>query len=355
MTETMKKPAQRIYDHHTVHKSSFWKRSNRKLKVKRLVGLFVVIVILFAVGNLLIKIPSWVRGVNSPFEKVQTNVADGGAINDSYRTNILLISISDKDSLQDLAVASFNSNRNVVKIIRVPIGTRIDLYGLEDKMSLGAVYFAKPYFDSGFDSVFVTTKELLAQPLDGYFVLNSNELEFSEEETASLKEKLGSLTLIPKFLGYKGWLNEHLKTNYSTSNLVNLAWSFRKIGKDKVVVLDLGEELGGKQLSLDEVDLFLREEISDNTITNEGGLVEVVGGSVGLVARLVNNLGASTIDLGTEGEEAETKVILGSDKARIAERLASFFDVEVEKGDIESGADVRMVIGRDFEGKFYGK
>ena len=351
----MKKPAQRIYDYHTNHKSSFWKRRNRKLRVKKFIGLFVVIIILFALGNIIIKIPSWIRSVNSPFEEVQTDIIDGGNINDSYRTNILLVSVSDKDDLQNLAIASFNSNRSSVKIINVPISAKVYLEGADEDLSIGAVYFAKPYFDSSFDSVFVAAKEFLAQPLDGYFVFNSNELEFTEREVSLVKEKLSSFTLILKFLSYKSWLNENMKTNYSTSNLVSLAWSLRQMNKDKIMVLDLRKEFGGKQLSLDGVDSLLREEILDNTIVNEGGLVEVVGGRSGLVERLVNNLGASTINLSLEGEEAETKIILGSDKAKIAERLATFLGVKVEKNDIESGADVKVVLGRDFEGKFYGK
>jgi anionic cell wall polymer biosynthesis LytR-Cps2A-Psr (LCP) family protein len=351
----MKKPAQRIYDHHTNNRSSFWRKSNRKLKVKRLIGLFVLIVILFALGNLVIKIPSWIRSVNSPFENVQTTVVGSGNVNDGYRTNILLISVSDKNNLKDLAVASFNSNRSSVKIIHVPTSAKVYLEGTDENLSLGGVYFAKPYRDSSFDSIFIVIKEFLAQPLDGYFVFSSNELEFTEGEVSSVKGKLDSFTLIPKFLGYKAWLNENMKTNYSISNLVSLAWSFRQMDKDKVVVLDLREEFGGKQLNLNELDSLLREEMLDNTIVNEGGVVEVTGGSRGLVGRLVNNLGASTISLSSEEAETETKVILGSDRAKIADRLASFLGVKVEKNEIESGADAKVVVGSDFEGKFYGK
>lgn len=356
----MKNPAQRVYDQNTNHKSSFLKRENRGRKARRFVKLFFLIVFLFALGNLLIKLPSALRNINKPFDKIQSNKFNDGSINKDFRTNILLISLTSKESLQDLALASFNYNRNSLSIISIPISSKVYTAGEDLALSPGATYFAKPYFDSSFDSTFIVTKELLALPLDGYFVFDQGELEFTEDRVNQVKGRINYLGLIFKFFSYKSWLNNHLKTNYSISKLMSLSWAFKNIKGDKLQVLELKETVENKQFNIGEVDSVLRETILDSAIANEGAVVEVVNGGEGnyptfLIRRVINNLGASTISLGGVDNSSETKVILGSDKNKVAARLAKFLAVKVEKGEVGSGADVKVIIGEDFDEIFYGK
>lgn len=353
----MRSPAQRVFDHHANHKSSFWERENKIRKTKKLAKLFFLIVLLFALGNLLVRVPSWFQSFNKPFERIQSNVTSNGDMNSNIRTNILLISVSNKDSLQDLALASFSSNMKSLTIIKLPIGVKTYTSGSELESSLGAIYFGKPYFDSRFDSTYTATKELLAIPLDGYFFFTKDNLEFTQESVDQVRGRLYSLSSIIRVLAYKSWLDDHMKTNYSMSALLNLSWDFRRINSDKLRISDLKEAVKKKKLNSAEVDSFLQEAILDSVIVNEAAVVEISNGSYysNLVKRVVNNLGANTISLSEVGEGSKTRIVLGSNKSKTANRIASFLGVEVEKGEVESGADVKVIIGEDFNEIFYGK
>ena len=346
----------RVYDHNTNSKSSFWKRQNSKNKKQRLIKLFILIILLFVTVNTITKIPIWIQSINKPFDKIQTSIDLSSRANKDIRTNILLMSVSEKNSLQDLALASFNSDQSAVTIIKIPVSGKVYSDALGQNLSLSTIYFSKPYSESEFDSIYITTKELLALPLDGYFSFHADDLEFDENTIQIIKSKMSFWGLITNSLSYKSWLNQNMKTNYSISAIARLAWDFRQISKEKVVLKDLTDALEKKEFNLSDVDIIIQEEISDSSISNEAAVVEVFGGGFysQLVSRVVNNLGASTIHLGSEGKSSETKLILGSDKNKIAERLSKFMKVRVETGDIESGADAKVIVGGDFEAKFYG-
>ena len=345
----MRNPARRIYDHHKNRKGS---------KTKKLTKLFILIVFLFIIGNLLVRLPSLFKNLNKPFDKIQSKLIQEGSINDEYRTNILLFSISSRDNLQDLALASFSPSKNAVSIIRIPISVQSYSIGTDEFVSLGAAYFAKPYVDSGFDSAYIISKETLAIPIDGYFVFREDRLEFDEKTVRKIKEKLYSPGFFFRFLSYKNYLDKHMNTNYSISKLWPLSWNFKEISAEKLKVSDLKEAAAGKQFKQSDTDNFLRGVILDNSIVNEASLVEVVGEATvsNLISRVVNNLGGSTINFGDDVHNyPETKVILGSDNSKIAKRVARFIGVEVEKGVVPSGADVQVVIGDDFGKIFFGR
>lgn len=349
----MKSPARRIYDHQSNHKSSFWNRANAKQKSQGLIKLFVAIVILFALGNLLVRLPGWVSNLNQPFEKIQTDIAYSGVRNNQYRTNILLISVSEQNNLQDVVLASLSSSRESITFVTIPKAPKMYSTGLDQNMSLSAMYFSKPYNDSEFDSLYISVKELLALPIDGYFVFIENDLEFDENGIKSIHGKINSLRALPKLFSYKQWLNENMRTNYAIGSLWNLAWDFRKINDDKLHFVNLNDAVDNKQFSLGDIDTLLRENLVDTKISNEQAIVEVVGGNLALVSRVINNIGGSTLNFSNNSEESETKVILGSDKNRAAQRIARFMNVEVEKGEVESGADVKVVVSSQFEADFF--
>src|SRR3989344_8475374 len=127
----MRNPARRIYNHHKNRKGS---------KTKKLTKLFILLVFLFIIGNLIVKLPSLFKNLNKPFEKIQSKLIQEGRINDEYRTNIILFSISNKNNLQDLALASFSPSKNALLIIRVPISVRTYSIGSDEFVSLGAAY-----------------------------------------------------------------------------------------------------------------------------------------------------------------------------------------------------------------------
>ena len=352
----MPQESQRVYDHHANDKSSFWRRENRRSRARRLLRLFVLIIILFALVNFLTKIPGWFQNINKPFDEIQTVNVQGGSVNNEFRTNILLVSVSEKNNLQDLALASFNAEKSTLSIIRIPEAAKIYSSGSEQDLSLGAVYFGKPYFDSDFDSIYVVSKELLALPLDGYFLFSSDKLEFDEQTVQDLKRKIGSFGLITNSLSYKSWLNENMRTNYSISAIFGLAWDVRQLGAEKLVFVPLSEAVDGKEFNTGDIDRIIQREVVDASIANEVAIVEISGNSFRhLVKRVVNNLGASTVSIGSTDNLPETKVILDSDKNKIAERLAQFLRVKVVSEKIDSGADVKVIVGEDFEAKFYGR
>ena len=346
-------PARRIYDHQLNHKSSFWNRSNAKQKSQGLIRLFIAIVILFALGNLLVRLPGWVSNLNQPFENIQTDIAYSGEINDQYRTNILLISVSEQNNLQDVVLASLSSSRESLTFVSIPKSPKMYATGLDQNISLSAMYFSKPYNDSEFDSLYLSVKELLALPLDGYFVIVENDLKFDEDGINAFHGKVNSLSIMPKLFSYKQWLNENMRTNYAIGSLWNLAWDFRKINDDKLYFVYLNEVVDNKQFSLDSIDTLLRENLVDTKISNDQAIVEVVGGNLALVRRVINNVGGSTLNFSNTAEESGTRVILGSDKSRVAQRIAGFMNVEVEKGEIESGADVKVIVSSQFEAEFF--
>lgn len=335
-------------------RETLWNRRNRRLKAKKLIGLFVILIVLIAFVNLIIRIPGWYQKINQPFGRIQSTIANDGDINDSFRTNILLLSLSERNSLQDLAIASFNSKRNSLTIVRIPISAKTYTANADLNATFSAIYFSKPYLSSDFDSLYIAAKESIALPLDGYFVFTSDDLKFTDEVVNQARGKLFSINFLFRFFSYKAWLNEHMKTNYSIAKLWSLSWDFKRISKDKLSVLDLKE--------LAEVDNLLQESILDTNVANEGAVVEISasedvppGYPINLVDRVVNNLGASTINLGKVDESSETKVVLDSDKNKVAERLAKFLSIKVEKEKIESGADVKVIVGEDFDRIFYGE
>ena len=223
----MKNPTRRIYDHQSNHSSSYWNRANAKQKSQRLIKLFIAVVILFALGNLLVRLPGWVGNLNQPFGNIQTNIAVEGKVNGEYRTNILLISISDNNDLQDLALASFNSSKSTLTIIDIPIAPKTYLAGADQELSLAVAYFSKPYLNSEFDSLYLAVQETIALPIDGYFAFFVSNLEFSEDTIQETKNKLGFFVLFKNSLNYKSWLNSNLKTNYSVFSLSTLLLDFR--------------------------------------------------------------------------------------------------------------------------------
>ena len=226
--------------------------------------------------------------------------------------------------------------------------------GVEQNLSLSAIYFSKPYQDSEFDSIYLAAKELLALPIDGYFVFEEDNLKFDEEGIISTHNKINSIRVVPKFFSYKEWLNENMKTNYSIGALWKLARSFRGISGDKVYFVDLAEAVDEKRFVLARVDSLLRENLTEVAITNEQAIIEIVGENILLVRRVLNNIGGSTLNSSITTQESETKVILGSDKNKAAERIAGFLNVAVEKGEIESGTDIKVIISAEFEAEFYG-
>ena len=351
----MKNPTRRIYDHQSNHSSSYWNRANAKQKSQRLIKLFIAVIILFALGNLLVRLPGWVGNLNQPFGNIQTNIAVEGKVNGEYRTNILLISVSERNSLQDVALASLSSSRESVTFLRIPRSPKMYSSGVDQDMSLSAAYFSKPYRDSEFDSLYLSVKELLALPIDGYFVFVENDLKFDENGIRSIHGKINSFRVLPKFFSYKSWLNENMKTNYAVGSLWSLAWDFRKVNDDKLYFVNLDETVDSKQFSLSDIDSLLRENLVDTGISNEQAVIEIVGENITLVIRVINNIGGSTLNFSNNTEESKTKVILGSDKNKAAQRIAGFLNVEVEKKEIESGADIKVVVSSQFEVDFYGQ
>jgi len=352
----MYQESQRVYDHHANNKSSFWRRENRRSRAIRLLKLFVLIIVLFALINFLIKIPGWFQNINRPFEEIQTDYVQYGRVNNEFRTNILLISVSDKNNLQDVALASFSAEKSTLSIFQITTTAKIYSYGSDQSLSLGATYLGKPYFDSDFDSIYVVSMELLALPLDGYFFFSSDSLEFDEQTIQSIKHKLGSLGLFTNSLSYKSWLNENMETNYSISAIFGLALDVRQLNVDKLIFVPLSVVVDKKELNTSDVDKIIQKEIVDTEIAKESAVVEISGNSFRhLVKRVVNNLGASIVNIGSTANIPKTRVILDSDKNKVAERLAQFLKVKVEKEKIESGADVRVIVGDDFEANFYGE
>ena len=345
-----------IFDHRANNKSSFWKARNKRNKAKRLAKLFVVIVVAFALVNFVVKIPGWFQSINKPFDQIQTNLSLDGKDNSNIRTNILLVSISDNNDLQDLALASFNSSKSTLTIIDIPVSPKTYLVGAERELSLSAAYFSKPYLDSEFDSLYLAVQETIALPIDGYFAFFVSNLEFSEDTIQETKNKLGFFGLFKNSLNYKSWLNSNLKTNYSVFSLSNLLLDFRQINSTDIGFISVSEAVENKQFIFDKVDSVVRSSVLDNTIAREAAVVEITSGGSNykLIKRLVNNLGASTINIGVSTKDRETRVVLNSDKEIIANRVAGFLNVKVEKGVDIGGSDVEVIIGSDFEDLFYG-
>ncbi|MEX0616881.1 MAG: LytR C-terminal domain-containing protein [Candidatus Woykebacteria bacterium] len=356
----MREPRKIKFDHHANNRLSLWKRENKRLFVTKIIRLFLLSVLLLALVNLSLKIPSFIDNVNKPFEKIQSNIIKGSSVNDKYRTNIMIVSLSERDSLQDVVLASFSSNKKSLSILRVPVATKIYTFGSDQYISLGAAYFSKVYQDSSLDSLLSITKETLALPIDGYFVFNQTGLEFDDGQVKEVKNKIFSPSFFFGFLGLKKWLDTNMKTGYSVKEIANLSWSYKQMSPERIVFLDLEESAEDKKISFQKGDTLIKEQSLDSSIANEKGVVEIVHSTEEeyfgqVVERLVNNLGASTVNLGKVGKNSVTRVILGSNKNFVAERVAKFLNTEVEKEDLEGGVDVRVIIGEDFSEKFYGK
>ncbi len=327
---------------------------NKKRRVGKLIRLFFLAVILLALGNFLFRIPSWVGAINKPFEQIHSNLASNSRINNQSRTNILLLLLSDRDELKEAAIASFNPSRDNLSIIEVPVEAQV-YSGGGKFMSLKVAYSEKPYFNGGFDSTYTLLKELTALPIDGYFVFQGGEVSFSQGSIDATKKKMALPGFLFKFLSYRKWLDVHMKTDYSLTNIFRLAQSFKGLGEEKIQYFDLATAVGSnEQFDIQSVDNALKEAALDNNVSNENALVEInsnIGAS--LLARVVDNLGTSSLSFG--GAEPKTKVIAGSDKQRAAQRIADFLGVKLEMGKISSGADVKVILGDDFGKIFYGK
>lgn len=152
------------------------------------------------------------------------------------------------------------------------------------------------------------------------------------------------------------------KTDVSLLDRARFALAFLQVRSDRVKNADLGKLAGpllladgstAVSIDKDQLDSVLAGDFAESRIRDEGLRVEVVNSTAtaGLgskVARVLTNLGATVVNVGSSGESLSNCEIRTSGKNAgklTVTRIAQVYSCKIVTGSYESRADVTLVLG----------
>jgi hypothetical protein len=323
-----------------------WERRRRKKKKTRIIRLIFVVIIGLIVVNLAFKLPGLYRDFNQPFPRFPDEDEKTHDLDNSFRTNYLLVSYKG-NWLQDVAIASYE-----------PEDRRLSLLLLDLPENKELRLAANKSFRSG--RVSKLSQQISVEMgiiLDRYLAFEIKNMYFGTGNAAKTHMKLRSVGIFFKIIPLKRDLNKYLKTNFTTPELISFLWNVRGSKFEEKDVTSLGG-LGLTDPQTEEGSEELSNLFFDRSIINEGASISIrnssgIAGLGNSLAFYLENLGASVVvvEVGEEISQ-ENLFITRNRKKYVEKRLSSFISFKKSKVDEEEfSGDILVVIGESVAGE----
>lgn len=339
-----------FYDHQGFTQSKTVARAKRNKQAKRLFRILLLIISSVAILVLLTKLPALVNSIVKPFPNIQNDLTNYNKIDFKYRTNILLIT-SSANKLKEISLGSLDATDKKVQILSLDPEQKV--LGKERDSTLNELFATKNYDEKYLEKLTAKLMETLGLPIDGYIVLSQNEPWQEKDKLESITNEIFSFGFFLRFFNVKAYLDSHLKTNLSISEINTLITKVKNLRPDRfsIIKLNTGEDKQGylQPSVLSKKGLIL----ADSQITNEELTVEVVNASkvagAGAVFRnILNNLGVNVVDLTTAPEQGKSELIHKKKATNFEQRITKLFKEKIKtSSDSNIDVDLRLVIGDD--------
>ncbi|MDP2671254.1 MAG: LytR C-terminal domain-containing protein [bacterium] len=301
---------------------------------------FLFIILIFFLANLVLQVLRLVGAIQKPFPSLAGAFASEKRLDLKQKSNLLLLRYSAEKTLQESWVLSYENSSRQLHFFKLPHQASL----ANEEKSLSEV------FSASFDQNFWLSANLIGAPLDGYLAFRDLEA-FSKEAFLESRRELFSLSFFFNFFGQKAWLDQHLATNLSSSQLIGVARIFKAVSLDKIDFTDLSGFAEKGVVEAEKIDREIGSLLIDPDIAEENSLVKIVNGSgvAGLgsnLKRIVTNLGGRSLTV-ESGNEKMTKVLAVDEDSKLARRIAGFLGVGVSKTNQTSEAEVEIFLGSD--------
>ncbi|MEX0621531.1 MAG: LytR C-terminal domain-containing protein [Candidatus Woykebacteria bacterium] len=325
-------------------RTPIWEKQKSKKKRARIIRLAIFIVILFVLVNLVIKLPGVYKDLNTPFPQLPRTEERNFSVDVSFRTNILLVSFEDENRLVDTAIATYEPVDKKLSVVFFDLG---ELKKLRIKTN-------NVFRNQGIDGLeqFVTSG--LGVPIDGYLAFEDPTLRFDSKNTAAAVESMKSVVAPFKLISAKGDLNNTLKTDLTSGQLLKLVFVVRGANYSEDNNFSLTDRDTGN-LQTEKIDDLIAGLFFDQKVLQEGAAITIVNASqvIGVgstLGRYLTNLGANVV--GIEAQESvskETRLIVQNEKPEVTKRLESILKFKKERARDEDQfpGDIQIIIGRD--------
>lgn len=324
-------------------KLPIWERTKKEKRRERLIKFIVGAILLVIIVNLVIKLPGIYRELNTPFPRLQGDIDRKEELDTSFRTNILLISHEDK-RVVDLAIVSYE-----------PVDKRLTalLFNLPEFKNM-RLTINKAFRNSGEAGLQNLLSVSLAVPIDRYLAFEDPDLTFMAEDLENAAKEIKSAGAIFQAFSAKRNLNNILRTNFTTSELLKIGWMLRDTRYEEKDNFQLSEK-DVKDLRTEEIGSLINNLLFDRKILDEGASMSIVNSSesagVGSVlASYIRNLGGSVIDVESGDEiESDSSIVVKNEKSEITKRLKSIIGFKKKKATEkeEFSGDLLFIIGKD--------
>ncbi len=261
-------------------------------------------------------------------------------------------------------VLNYDPVRKQLVLLKIPRDTLIEVPAGYGSWLLGSIYDLgqEETPKVGGELLKRSLSNLLGLPIDGVIVGR-------REDSKDLNQLVSNLRQSP--LNFLSFFRE-FKSDLTPIEIIRLYQAISGTREDKIVELDLeNTDLTLSKLLPDStrvlgfdsinIDLFVRENLSDGVISQEAATVAVYNGTnhPGLgnkVSRIVTNLGANIVMVTNTEEPSKETLVLGEKSSASFVKFAQIFAPHCLKKECKSDdakvassrADLSIVIGEDY-------
>lgn len=319
-------------------KNNVWKRQEVWNKWQNFIGIFVVILLMFALLNGVIKSVSFGKRIGRPSWEGR-----------SAFTIVL--------ATQPVSVLVYNPSAKQLTLVKL----NDDLYVESGDLNAPLVKLSEIVKNGGPNLTRVTSTVLRAPVLNYVFFEDRQSVDEQNFE----KVFVGFASLASPFKIFTLKLGVE-NTNIAQIDLFRLWWQVKSLGTHNLNLVDagdLGEEIvlssGDKIMGVDDVSLYeLFSKYTENQkILEEGLEIDVVNASGSLedgklAENFVSTTGARVVDVSfAETLSPKTVIEVGAD-SYTASYLAKIFDCDIKSSASLDPGKIRVVLGQDFTQKY---
>lgn len=322
-------------------KLPIWERTKNEKKKSRRIKFFIFVVLTIIIVNFAFKIPGIYTEFNTPFPQLENDAEKITKLDTTFRTNVLLISY-EKKRVVDLAIVSYE-----------PVDRRLTavLFNLSEYKKVR--YMSNKEFRNGGEGALQNHLMVaLGIPIDRYLAFEDPDLKFTRNILEESVKRIKSSAVFFKIFSIKKNLNNNLKTNFSTSELLKFGWILRSAKFDEKDSIALIEE-NITDLSDENVSNLINNLFFDRKILDEGASITIINatnipGVGSALASFVVNLGGTVVSV-EAAEEVEEKSTLEvkNKKGEITKRLESIITLKEKKIEVDFSGDLKITIGSD--------
>ncbi len=346
-----------LFDQQAYHRNNEQKVKRRRNFASNLVRLGIVVVTLVVFVAIAVRVPSLYTKVTKPFKSINSEFYKGNSLNFERRTNILLATVRE-DKLEELALASFESGKKKVIILKLDPSTLVNGQKGPKKLSDLVIYQAGKVSD--IDQLSVAVLEVVNYIPNGYVIVEASQDWINIESLGSLVERSSfSPALLLNLRENKNYLDGHLLTSLSTNEFYKLVTSVKKIQPERFELVDT-ERYKSQSGFVDSKALTneIGAKMNDSKVVDGNYAVEIVNSSgvegLGQILKsVVANLGVNIVQISTTEDLEEKSTVFVRERSNfLAETLQRFLKSKLEKNADTGSVDIKIVIGKDF-GKFF--